>query len=226
MLNRIKTNLGNVSNKLSSYVFTEVDCPVYIINNSADINDYYLVFDFSLVVKTMKKSRLPKPLITVWAGRNDYDQDLLSKNIKNAFVEQFNEAKKEAKNNDLAEKMENTDSRDSGISFSISALVAMLFIANPVVDLLLLFFALTAGKEATIAQINLLKNEFKKFTGGDTSGRETLNDYQEQNIIDAIKALEIKIQKDLYLHAFSFSNDIGSLTGVDYKHVLPSFIKL
>ena len=223
MLDKIKSNLDTVTDKLTGLVFNEVECPVYIINQSADPNHYELAFDFTEVILTMNESKLPKPVITVWGGRNDFDKDLLSNNIKSAFVDQFEQAKHDLgkSRNDVSTSIQNF--RDNKLSFSLTAIVAMLFIANPIVDLLLLIFAFTSGKDAVLAQLNLFKNAFKNITNSDDN-KEIITENQEKELISAIKKLDIKIQKDLYINSYSFGNEAGSLKGVDYKHQLPSFV--
>jgi len=204
LVTKLKSSVKELSSKATSYIYSDVECPIYLCHFSENEDDYEIIFDLAETLETMRNERLPKLSFTIWSGRTDINKQLMSERIIEAFTIAFEKEKSLQNSNDVLGL-----DRDKNIGYSVSSLVAILFVANPVIDLLLLAFALSNGKDAVVKQIKLLK--------------EAASSVFNKEPLDQIVT---RIQKDLYHHAHSFGLKPSSLKGIDYKHRLPDFIEL
>ena len=71
-----------------------VDIPVYLVHNSPDPEDYFFIFDFEQFVERSRTGLFVRPRLMVWAGRDDFDRRTFARQVRVAFTEEFDAARR------------------------------------------------------------------------------------------------------------------------------------
>lgn len=74
-------------------LFRKASVPVYLLPTSSNPADFKLVFDFGEMMQELRSGILVRPVIMVWAGRRDFDEDYFADHLKDEFVRQFDIAR-------------------------------------------------------------------------------------------------------------------------------------
>lgn len=182
----------------------EVAIPVYVIHNSGDAEDYFFIFDFEEFVERSREGMFVRPRLLVWAGRADFSRTLFARQVREAFQREFDAARAAL----AAEKGKRKGIGWFGwdMGFDILTSLGAAFVANVV-----LLLAATTGKAVLSALPGL-----SWLRGKSEEGKLEDHIRDMQGRVDAaLAALEIRLHRELYGHAWQGSAP-GPLRGMDY----------
>ena len=74
-------------------LFREAPVPVFLLPTGSNPADFKLAFDFKDMMNELRSGILVRPVITVFIGREDFDETYLTNQLKDEFVRQFNKAR-------------------------------------------------------------------------------------------------------------------------------------
>ena len=198
---------------------TDVEIPVYVIHHGPDAEDYEILCDFVGFMTANQKGFLARPVLRVWAGRQDFQKYLFARRLREDFTAQFEVLR-------LALRAER---ESSGWGFPTVGEVFLFGaqLTGQIVAALLLWIATETGR-AAIGQITqILRNSTlgKLVRGKSTEEQlEDLIDEKKAVIDEGLARLEITLHRDLYLHAWRGQSP-GPMTGMDRDAwPLPGFV--
>ena len=84
-LNQVQATPG----RLSRLVFRECPVPVFLLPTGSGPNDFCCSFQFDEMLVQLRSGVLVRPILEVWAGRNDVVRDYLGQTLKEEFSRQF-----------------------------------------------------------------------------------------------------------------------------------------
>ncbi|MEM0943613.1 MAG: hypothetical protein AAGI70_06650, partial [Pseudomonadota bacterium] len=85
---------AGIAERAASLVVSEVAIPVYVVHRGPDAEAYELFCDFSAFFTGDAVGLLRRPRLEVWAGRADLDRTRFARSLRDAFLAQFDEAKR------------------------------------------------------------------------------------------------------------------------------------
>lgn len=67
----------------------EAEIAVYLVHNSSDAEDYFFLFDFEEFVDRSKEGIFVRPVLRVFAGRNDFSRTQFARQFREVFGREF-----------------------------------------------------------------------------------------------------------------------------------------
>ncbi len=67
----------------------EAEIAVYLIHNSGDAEDYFFLFDFEEFVDRSKAGMFVRPVLRVFAGRDDFSRVRFARQFREVFAREF-----------------------------------------------------------------------------------------------------------------------------------------
>jgi hypothetical protein len=67
----------------------EAEIAVYLVHNSGDAEDYFFLFDFEEFVDRSKGGIFVRPILRVFAGRNDFSRTRFARQFREVFGREF-----------------------------------------------------------------------------------------------------------------------------------------
>ena len=201
---------------------SDVEVPIYVIHHGPGAEDYELLCDFEQFMKASQSGLLNRPLLRVWAGRQDFERYLFARHLREAFSQQFetvrqmHQAEKEAQ-----EKAWSLPSAGDVLLWGLN-------IAGGLVGSLLLYIATETGRTAIERISKIIKRSVIGRALGSSSAEAELEELIEEKkaVIDsALSRIEIVLHCELYAYAWR-GQPPGPMTGMDREAwPLPSFVR-
>ena len=193
---------------------TEVEIPVYVVHNSLDAEDYFFIFDFEQFVEASRKGLFARPIIRVWAGRDDFARYSFARQFRESFAREFDIARAQ---------LEAQGERKTGwFSFLINTFGEFkgaslgAFLSN-----LLLLVAMTSGK-AVLSQV--LPASWLGLQSDAQKLDDAISDTQTR-VDAAIRELRISLHVYLMRHAYR-DGVSGRRSGLERDAwQLPSYVR-
>ncbi len=189
----------------------EVEIPVYLIHNSPDPDDYFFLFDFEEFVDRSSKGVFVRPVLRIYAGRDDFSRTQFARDFRAVFASEFDKMR-----SDLAQSKGKRGWLDwnFGIGFA-SDLVGSL-VAN-----LVLAIALSVGKKL-IGEISLPR--FLKSKSAEAKLADEI-DRTKTLVETTLERIEITLHRELYDHAYR-DGPMGKISGLDREAwPLPNYVR-
>ncbi|MEX3016294.1 hypothetical protein [Gymnodinialimonas hymeniacidonis] len=93
----------------------EAEIAVYLIHNSGDAEDYFFLFDFEEFVDRSKGGLFVRPVLRVFAGRDDFSRTFFARRFREVFSAEFDR---------LRAEIEEKANRRGWLSWGMSTLAA------------------------------------------------------------------------------------------------------
>lgn len=192
-------------------LMSEVEIPVYMIHNSPHPNDYFFLFDFEEFVDRSAKGFFVRPMLRVFAGRDDFSRSQFASDFRQVFSHEFDR---------MRDEMSQSTGKRGWLDWNIGigAVSDMVggFVAN-----LVLAVALSVGKKL-IGQISL-PNLFK---GKSTEAKLVDEIDRTKTLVEAaLERIEITLHRELYDHAYR-DGPMGKISGLDREAwPLPGYVR-
>ncbi len=162
----------------------EAEIAVYLIHNSNDAEDYFFLFDFEEFVDRSKGGIFVRPVLRVFAGRDDFSRVRFARQFREVFAREFDRMRSE-----LGDKGE----KRGWLSwnFNVVDLISD-FVATMVLGLALSVGRMVLGKMALPA---ILKGKSAEAKLADEIDRT------KGQVEAALAALDVSLHPELLAHA-------------------------
>ncbi|MEM6939841.1 MAG: hypothetical protein AAF943_15025 [Pseudomonadota bacterium] len=192
----LKSALSGVGNVIPAWSWPslptlgrKVTIPVYLIHNSDADEDYFFIFDFEEFVERSRQGVFVRPVLKVWAGRDDFDRKAFARQFRESFTKEFDHARA------ALSAQEATGGWFSWLNswqVSVETRVAA-FVAN-----IVLLVALSAGR-LVLSQI--LPTRLWQGKSDAEKLEESIEETKRQ-VDAALAGLNVVLHEDLTRHAF------------------------
>lgn len=187
----------------------EAEIAVYMVHNSAGAEDYFFLFDFEEFKARSEAGMFVKPVIRIFAGRDDFSRLRFARQFREVFATEFDRMRAEA-----------AGKKSGWLSWSFvgSSAMEMLggFIAN-----LLLVIALGTGKQL----LNL--TGLAGLLRGKSDEAKLVDEFEKTRgqVEDALRRVEVTIHPELYDYAYRDGLK-GKISGMDRDAwPLPAYVR-
>lgn len=178
----------------------EAEIAVYLVHNSRDAEDYFFLFDFEEFVDRSKHGVFVRPVLRIFAGRDDFSRTHFAQEFRAVFAAEF-----DAMRAALAQKKGKRGWLDWDLSISgaIDALGGLA--AN-----LVLATALSLGK-TVFGDI-----QRPAFLRGKTDEAKLQDEIAatKRKVETALERIEVTLHPELYEHAYR-DGPMGRISGLD-----------
>lgn len=82
--------------RLSNLVFRKSPVPTFLLPIGPDLDDFFYSFQFDEVISRLTSGTFVRPVIEVWAGRQDFDRARFAERLTNEFIRQFTTSRAKA----------------------------------------------------------------------------------------------------------------------------------
>ncbi|MEM6678668.1 MAG: hypothetical protein AAF675_12435 [Pseudomonadota bacterium] len=177
--------------------------PVYLLHRSGDPEDYFFVLDFEAFMAESRRGTFVRPVLEVWAGRDDFRRDHFARALREAFTREFAGLQQALIDEIDAERRPRRSGLHGLLSLDLG-LGAGMVAGLGLMQTLVLWLAVSAGS----ALIGELRGLLRRLTDRVKSPEERLTALQEtirekQAVIDeALAAMRIRLHPELWEHAF------------------------
>lgn len=219
--NSVRDALGAAWDQLPEFTLaSDVEIPAYLIHHGPDPEDYEILCDFEAFMRANQKSFLARPVLSIWAGRRDFERHLFARHMRLAFSDQFER---------LREVHRLERERSSWALPSVGdVLLWGLSLTGGVLAGLLLWIATETGRTALSRIGSIIRSSAVGKILRSKSAEEQLEELIEEKksvIDDALARIEITLHRDLYAHAWRGQRP-GPMTGMDRDAwPLPDFVQ-
>ena len=224
-------NLGNLAAHLANTArdaipdFTltsEVPIPIYFVHHGPDPEDYTLLCDFEQFMRENQSGFLARPVLSIWAGRADFERQAFARTLRHAFAAQFDAVR-------AAMRAEMESQRTSWTLPSVGDIVLWGFAATgSLIGQLVLYIATETGRSALrqIGRIVRTSTLGRAVQGKSAEAElEALIEAKKTTIDAALARIAIRLHPDLYAHAWRGQRP-GPMTGIDRDAwPLPDFVQ-
>ena len=203
---------------------SEVEVPVYVVHHGTGAEDYVLLCDFEAFLRESQSGLFHRPVLKIWAGRDDFERIPFARNLREAFADQFDRVR-------AAHRAER-DAARSNWSLRLPGLGEILLwgltTTGGLVGSILLYLATAATGEALRDIGQALRNSLlgRAFRGKDPEVALEEMIAEKKSVIDAALARQsVTLHPELYAHAWRRGRP-GPLTGMDRDAwPLPEFVR-
>lgn len=191
----------------------EVAIPVYLVHTAPDPEVYFFIFDFEEFVERSRDGIFVRPKLQLWAGREDFSRASFAQQFRISFGREFEAARLAL---GAQKKSAGWFGWLKGAGGDLIGSSIAQFAANVV-----LLVALSAGRmvlsQILPAALTRVKSDEAKL---EQSIEET-----KQKVDVALRACEVKLHVDLYVHAFG-ERPHDQFEGMDFEAwPLPEFVQ-
>lgn len=178
----------------------KAEISVFLIHNSRDTEDYFFLFDFEEFVDRSNGGFFVRPVLRVFAGRDDFSRTRFAREFREVFAREFDRMRAE-----LAAKKGKRGWLTW--SFGLNSAVDMI---GGLVGNLVLAIALSVGRKV-LGDISLPR----LLTGkSDEAKLADEIDRTKGKVETALSEIEITIHPELYYHAYR-DGHLGKISGMD-----------
>lgn len=177
-----------------------VDIPVYVIHQAADPEAYFFVFDFEVFVDRSAAGAFVRPVLQIWAGRDDFDRRVFARAFRETFAKEFDQMRRSASQ----ASGQGWLSWQPGLGFAgdlLASLVATLVLA------------VATGTGRALASLIPIPSWLK----GKTPEMRIEHEVEalRGRVDQALEQIEIKLHPELYAHAYR-GHAPGPFPGMSY----------
>ncbi|NOD28867.1 hypothetical protein [Ruegeria atlantica] len=189
----------------------KAEISVFLVHNSRDPEDYFFLFDFEEFVDRSNGGYFVRPVLRIFAGRDDFSRTKFAREFREVFAREFDRMRAE-----LAEKKGKRGwlTWDFGLNSALDVIGGL-------VGNLVLAVALSVGRKV-LGEISLPRLLVGK------SGEAKLADEIDRTkgkVETALTEIEITIHPELYFHAYR-DGHLGKISGMDRDAwPLPSYVR-
>lgn len=203
---------------------SDVEVPIYVIHDGQGAEDYALLCDFEAFLRESKSGLFHRPVLSVWAGRDDFERVVFARHLREAFTHQF----------DLVRDAHRAEAEAAQRRWSLRlpGLGEILLwgwgATGGLIGVLLLYVATAATGDALREIGQVLRNSIlgRAVRGKDPD--EALEEMiaEKRGVIDAALARQsVTLHPELYAHAWRGQRP-GPMTGMDREAwPLPAFVR-
>ncbi len=203
---------------------SDVEVPIYLIHHGRSAEDYEIFCDFERFMTETQNGVFARPVLRVWAGRQDFERHVFARRLREDFSSQFQAARDRLR----AKK----EAAQSGWLPSLPSLGEVFFwgiaATGSLLGSIVLYIATATGRAALDEVSRILKSSLIGRTLAGRTAEEQLEDLiaEKQTVIDAALArTEITLHRDLHAQAWR-GQAPGPMTGMDRDAwPLPDFIR-
>ncbi len=189
----------------------KAEISVFMIHNSRDPEDYFFLFDFEEFVDRSNGGYFVRPVLRVFAGRDDFSRTSFAREFREVFAREFDRMRAE-----LAEKK----GKRGWLTWSFG-LNSALDVIGGLVGNLVLAIALSVGRKV-VGDISL-----PRLLAGKSDEAKLADeiDRTKGKVENALTEIEITIHPELYYHAYR-DGHLGKISGMDRDAwPLPSYVR-
>ncbi|MEM7060472.1 MAG: hypothetical protein AAF557_23075 [Pseudomonadota bacterium] len=198
---------------------SDVEVPVYVIHHEPEAEDYEILCDFEGFMTANQKSFLARPVLRVWAGRQDFERHIFARRLREDFTAQF-----EILRMALRAERDEKNWKLPGIG---DVLLWGLSLGSEVVGSIILWLAMEPGQKAIGRITSIFRRSAFDRSVQDGSAEQQLETLikEKKGVIDeALARIEIALHRALYAYAWRGQRP-GPMTGIDREAwPLPSFV--
>ena len=192
----------------------DAEVTLYMVHHSGDAEDYTFLIDFTAFMAESQSGVFSRPVLKIWAGRSDFDRARFARHLREAFSAEFQRLREE--------RRKDTQSKTTEL------VAGALARAGDYIALLLLYAAVESTRTVTRLFLSAagLGGVAEWMQRGKPDAKIEAAIEEKKRIVDAALArLEIRLHRDLYVHAYR-GLPPGPLTGMDYDAwPLPDFVR-
>lgn len=222
-LGKLATMLANTArDSLPDFTLTsEAPIPIYVVHHGPNAEDYTLLCDFEQFMRENQSGFLARPVLTIWAGRSDFERQAFARNLRHAFSTQFDAVR-------ATMRAEMESQRTSWTLPSVGDIVLWgLSTTGSLIGSLVLYIATGTGRSALrdIGRIVRTSALGRAVQGKSAEAElEDLIETKKTTIDAALARIDIRLHPDLYAHAWRGQGP-GPMTGMDRDAwPLPDFV--
>ena len=180
--------VSGVSNLTIPKMTRDVEIPVYMVHNSADPEDYFFLFDFEEFVDSSSQGIFARPVLRIYAGRDDFSRAVFARQFREVFASEFDRMRA-----DLAQSKKRGGWLDWGGGVLNPFDLVGSLVANVVLAIALSVGRMTIGK---LSLPRLLKGK-----DAEAKLRDEIS-ATKTKVERALERVEITQHPELYEHAY------------------------
>ena len=190
----------------------EAQIPVYLVHNSNDAEDYFFLFDFEQFVARSKGGIFVRPVIQIFAGRNDFSRIAFARKFREVFAQEFDRMR--------AELIE-TGAPHGWIGFGLGTMATAGLLVGGVLAEVLLTIALSTDRRA----VDRLWNRPSRKQQRRVSKLDGEIEQTKSQVETALQTIKVQIHPELYAHAYR-DGVLGKISEMDRDAwPLPAFVR-
>ena len=184
---------------------------VFLIHNSRDPEDYFFLFDFEEFVDRSNGGYFVRPVLRIFAGRDDFSRTRFAREFREVFAQEFDR---------MRAKLANNKGKRGWLTWSFGLNSALDVIGGLVANLVLAV-ALSVGRKV-LGDISLPRI----LVGKSDEAKLADEIYRTKDKVEnALTEIEITIHPELYYHAYR-DGHLGKISGMDREAwPLPSYVR-
>ncbi len=189
----------------------KAEISVFLVHNSRDPEDYFFLFDFEEFVDRSNGGYFVRPVLRVFAGRDDFSRTRFAREFREVFAREFDRMRAE-----LAERK----GKRGWLTWSFG-LNSALDVIGGLVGNLVLAIALSVGRKV-VGDISL-----PRLLAGKSDEAKLADeiDRTKGKVENALTEIEITIHPELYYNAYR-DGHLGKISGMDRDAwPLPSYVR-
>lgn len=194
----------------------DVEIAVYLIHNSAEAEDYFFLFDFEEFADRSKSGLFVRPVIRVFAGRDDFSRVVFARNFREVFAAEFDRMR-----SDLADKQSRRGWLSWGVNTVVGGAVGLLVLAAAFATDGWFFTSVERGEKPARSKLRRRANWF-----GKSVEAKLADDIEETKgrVETALQRIEVTLHPELAEHARGLGG--GRASGLDRDAwPLPSYVR-
>jgi hypothetical protein len=187
----------------------EAEIAVYLVHNSDETEDYFFLFDFEEFADRSKAGIFVRPVLRVYAGRDDFSRARFAREFRAVFAREFDRMRAE---------LASGKGKMGWLTWGTNSVMDVI---GGVVANLVLAVALSLGKQvlSIVGLKDLLKGRSAEAKLADEIDRT------KGQVETALGRLEVTIHPELYDHAYRHGLK-GPVSGMDRgAWPLPNFVR-
>lgn len=187
----------------------EAEIAVYMVHNSEGAEDYFFLFDFEEFKARSEAGMFVKPLVRIFAGRDDFSRLRFARQFREVFATEFDRMRTET--GETSGGWLNWEIPGANLAEKLGGVIANLLLA----------IALGTGKQL----LNL--TGFAGLLRGKSDEAKLVDEFEKTRgqVEDALSRVEVTIHPELYDHAYRYGLK-GKISGMDRDAwPLPAYVR-
>lgn len=178
----------------------EAEIAVYMVHNSRDAEDYFFLFDFEEFAARSGSGIFVRPVLRVFAGRDDFSRSAFAQEFRAVFAREFDA---------MRAALANKQGKRGWLSWNFGLNSAVDILGGLVANLVLAT-ALSLGKTVF--------GDIKRpaFLRGKTDEAKLQNEIEatKRKVETALERIDVTLHPELYDHAYR-DGPLGKISGLD-----------
>lgn len=189
----------------------EVEIPIYLVHSSPDPEDYFFLFGFEEFVERSRAGVFVRPVIRIYAGRDDFSRTIFARQFREVFAAEFDRMRAE---------LQSGKGKHGWLDWNLSFGHAVDFVSG-LIGNIVLALALSAGRKILG---NLLTPRFLKGKSAEAKLADEI-DRTKTQVETALQEVKVTIHPELYEHAYR-DGPMGKISNMDRDAwPLPDYVR-